>query len=306
MRGRSLPDGLEYALELNETPFFPQERYQCGPASLAMVLAASGVQVRPEELTDSLFLPKRRGSLQTEIVAVSRRHGRIPFKIPGTLSALIRELKNGRPVIVLQNLGIKLIPVYHYAVVIGADPPGNIVLRSGTKPRLVMAVDDFWETWNRSGRWGLVMLRPGEIPDSAEPISFLREVSSFESAGYENEAGISYQAALNRWPDNELVLLSMGNNFLRRADYRNAAMMYQRVLAINSDNIVAANNLADVLSRQQCHWRALEVINEAIEQASIQNSPYLSIVYRTREEIVQSRSSDEPSSSESCPAILTK
>ena len=42
-------------LELRDTPFFPQEEYQCGPAALATVLAASGVAVSPDDLTGKVY-----------------------------------------------------------------------------------------------------------------------------------------------------------------------------------------------------------------------------------------------------------
>ena len=48
-RGPLIEPG-ERAVELAQTPFFPQDRYQCGPAALATVLGAAGVHVTPEEL----------------------------------------------------------------------------------------------------------------------------------------------------------------------------------------------------------------------------------------------------------------
>ncbi|HKK22781.1 MAG TPA: hypothetical protein VJ947_03765, partial [Pseudohaliea sp.] len=45
------------AVELDATPFFPQQRYQCGPAALATVLSASGVPVEPAALVDEVYIP---------------------------------------------------------------------------------------------------------------------------------------------------------------------------------------------------------------------------------------------------------
>jgi len=63
--------------ELAAVPFFPQIDYYCGPSSLAMVLQAAGVDVKPEALVDQVFLPGRKGSLQVEMLAAARRHGLI-------------------------------------------------------------------------------------------------------------------------------------------------------------------------------------------------------------------------------------
>jgi hypothetical protein len=67
--------GLPERVELTEVPFFPQTEYQCGPAALATVLAASGAKVTPDELVPQVYLPERKGSLQVEMLAAARRHG---------------------------------------------------------------------------------------------------------------------------------------------------------------------------------------------------------------------------------------
>jgi hypothetical protein len=61
------------SLELEDTPFYPQKEYQCGPASLATLLVASGVCVDPDILVPLVYLPGRRGSLQLELMSASRR-----------------------------------------------------------------------------------------------------------------------------------------------------------------------------------------------------------------------------------------
>ena len=66
------------AVELSRTPFFPQTRYHCGPAALATVLDGSGVDVKPDQLSASVYLPGKKGSLQIEMVAATRRYGRLP------------------------------------------------------------------------------------------------------------------------------------------------------------------------------------------------------------------------------------
>src|SRR3990167_1837018 len=69
------PWQLPQQMELDEVQFYQQDVYQCGPASLAMVLDAGGVKVTPQELTPQVYLPGREGSLQVEMLAATRRNG---------------------------------------------------------------------------------------------------------------------------------------------------------------------------------------------------------------------------------------
>ena len=78
-------------------PFHPQTDYQCGPAALATVLAASQHAVTPEALAPRVFLPGRQGSLQLELLAATRREGRIPYVVQRTPEALFDEVRDGRP-----------------------------------------------------------------------------------------------------------------------------------------------------------------------------------------------------------------
>jgi hypothetical protein len=138
---------LPRRIELTTTPFFAQERYQCGPASLATALRASGIGITPDELVSQVYVPQREGSLQPEMLAAARRNGALAVTIPRRLDALLAEVAAGQPVIVLQNLSLPIAPLWHYAVVIGYDlDAGDIILRSGTTERLSMAMSTFEHT----------------------------------------------------------------------------------------------------------------------------------------------------------------
>ena len=75
-------------VELSNTAFFPQDEYQCGPAALATVLHSAGVAAQPDALAKQVYLPARRGSLQPELAAATRRAARVPYLIPPNLQAL--------------------------------------------------------------------------------------------------------------------------------------------------------------------------------------------------------------------------
>lgn len=80
-----VPDDDVDLIELVQTPFYPQSRYQCGPAALATVLNHAGVDVGPVDLVGQVYAPSRRGTFQVEMLAATRRHGRLAYVIPPDL-----------------------------------------------------------------------------------------------------------------------------------------------------------------------------------------------------------------------------
>src|SRR5919198_4728293 len=114
------PATIPVQWQLESVPFVPQAEYQCGPASLAMVLAWIGKPVRPAELAGQVYSLARQGSLPGDMTGAARRHGLVAYPI-STLRDVVSEVAAGNPVIVLQNLGSSDRPRWHYAVVVGYD-----------------------------------------------------------------------------------------------------------------------------------------------------------------------------------------
>ncbi len=256
--------------ELQQTPFFPQKQFQCGPAALATVLSATGIDADPDTLTAQVYIPDRRGSLQPELLAATRRHDRIPYVIAPTVDAVLAEVGTGRPVLVLQNLGISSMPVWHYAVVIGFDAQADtLILRSGTKRRQVMRAERFVASWERAGSWGFVALRPGELPAAMTPERYLQAVSDLEAIGYFSAARAGYVAALQRWPDSATAWLGLGTVHYHLGDRKAAEDSYRRSLVVAPENAVARNNLAQVLLERGCREAALHTIDAALAIPSV-------------------------------------
>ncbi len=234
--------------ELASTPFHAQERYQCGPAALAMVLGASGIDISPDALVPEVYIPGREGSLQIELLAAGRRHGALSARIEPRLDALLAELDAGHPVLVLQNLSLPIAPKWHYAVVIGYDiDSGEVILRSGTTRRMTMPLSTFEHTWSRSGFWGMVALAPGQLPATTRLEDLQPALIAYEKSAPPKSAQLAYRAALQRWPDTLALQLGLGNSAYAGGDRTAAAEAFRSATIAHPDNGAAFNNLAVVL-----------------------------------------------------------
>jgi predicted small lipoprotein YifL len=251
-------------VELDSTPFFPQERYQCGPAALATVLSAAGADVTADALVPEVYLPGRQGSLQPELVAATRRHERVPYLLPPTLDALLATLDGGSPVLVLQKLGAGPFPGWHYAVVVGYDVAGDhFVLRSGTERRKVMPADHFLATWDRAERWALVALRPGALPPAANFTRYMEAAAGLEAVGRPDVAALTYEAAARAWPAESLPQVALANLAYARGDLTTAEQGFHAAVRLNPTDAAARNNRAEVLRALGCPTLARREIEVA-------------------------------------------
>ena len=277
-----IPDDIPRQAMIEAIPFFAQERYQCGPAAMAMALQWSGVETVPEELLPMVYTPGRKGSLQPGLVTAARRNGRLAYAITG-LTSLLRETAAGRPVIVLQNLGLGWLPRWHYAVVIGYDLNlSSIVLHSGGRAARSVSLRTFLYTWQRADQWGLLVLPPGTMPVCPEAVSYLEAALGLQQAGDAGAAVKAFRAAADRWPENVAVFMALGNALYIERSLPESVRAFERAVHLDPDNGDALNNLAHLLAETGNYERAQTMARRALAAGGAHREVYL----RTLREIV--------------------
>jgi tetratricopeptide (TPR) repeat protein len=188
----------------------------------------------------------------------------------------------------MQNLGAKLLPIWHYAVVVGYLPDERqFVLRSGDKQRLLMSSRKLIRTWQRADSWAIVALQPGNLPANASAERYLRSVASIEAVGDSANAITAYRKATKEWPQNDLAWLGLGNASYAEGNLHSARSAYQKVVEIKPEHAIALNNLSQVYAELGCRDDALETINSALSVVDTRDPihRYLSL---TMEEVKQS------------------
>ncbi|NML44960.1 PA2778 family cysteine peptidase [Ramlibacter sp. G-1-2-2] len=275
------PAGVPQSVELSQVPFFPQKEMQCGPAALAEVLNYSGALVKPDDLVSEVWLPARNGSLQLEMLAAPRRHGRVAYRLEPRYGDLLREVAAGNPVLVLQDVGLMspLLPEWHYAVANGFDyPTGTIYLRSGVTAREATSFTAFERTWIQGNYWAMVVTRPDRIPVTATEERWLQSLLGLARGGDTEAVVQGYAAALQRWPDSLPAAIGLANALHTRGSLAQAAGVLQDALQRNPQSVIVLNNLAQTLSDLGRHAEALALIERANP-----DSPFAADVRATRE-----------------------
>lgn len=274
-------------VELTDTPFFPQVKFQCGPAALATLLQVRGVDIVPAALEKQVYLPGRKGSLQAELLAATRRYDRLPYVIEDNFKALAEELAAGNPVLVMQNLGFSFSPRFHYAVVIGVTDQ-QVILRSGEKRRLLMKHRAFLRSWQGAKYWAMVVLQPGQFPAGYNKESYLKASVALETAGRLQAAAKSYQALCERDPEDcEGALFGKANVHLKSGEHNEAITYYRRLLALAPHHAGAANNLAEALAQLGCYKEADVVVSNFLKKDESINLVLYEMLLTTQKELRQ-------------------
>lgn len=267
---RQLPARAQVA----SVPFFPQEKYQCGPAALAMTLAWTGLPVTQNEMISQVYTPGRRGTFQSDILSAARRNGRLAVPV-NRLRDIVREIAAGHPVLVFQNLGLDILPQWHYAVVVGYDLRSDeIVLHSGTDRNRATPLDTFARTWTRGGSWALVVLPPGRLPATAAELPVLRATAALERSGSLRVALASYESVIARWPDSFGGSIGLGNARYALGDFNGAASGFARAIQLRPASPAAWNNFAHALSRQGRKSEAIAAARRALEFGGPESPTY--------------------------------
>jgi hypothetical protein len=277
------PEGVPLTVEWTGVPFFPDDDYNCGPATLASVLKYTGADVSIKTLISQVFLPSRQGSLQVEMLAAPRHYGWISYQLQPRYPDLLREVAAGNPVIVLQDVG-PLFTQWHYAVVNGFDyPSGTLYMRSGTRPREKIPFTYFERTWIKGGYWAMVAMPPDRIPVTATEDRWMSAVLAMTRTGGAESATKAYAAALKRWPDNLPAAIGLANEYHSHGDFPGAVKVLKTAQQRHPQSVIVINNLAQALSDQGRNAEALATIGKASDP----QGPFAGDVRSTRQLILQ-------------------
>lgn len=141
---------------IENVPFFPQEQYQCGPASLAGVLNYWGVDISPEEIAEEIYSKSAKGTLDMDMVLYAERKNLKTRDYRGSLEDIREKIDLEHPLIVLVDDGFWIYQNNHFMVVVGYDQNG-IVANSGRDQFKYIPFQGFLKSWERTNFWTLLL-----------------------------------------------------------------------------------------------------------------------------------------------------
>jgi len=238
---------------LIDVPFHAQDEFQCGPAALAMIFSHHLIPTEPEDLTDRVYIPAREGSLQIEMVAAAREQDLLAYPLKRNIEALLTELAAGNPVLVMQNLRFGWYPQWHYAVAIGYDLNRDVlILHSGLEQAQSQSLTVFAHTWNRADRWARVMVRPTQLPATAEPLAYLKAAADLEQTGRLDAAEQAYRTAIKQWPEEPTARFGLGNVLWAKGKREQAVGEFRVLLRTHPSFPPGWNNAIEAFEQMGC------------------------------------------------------
>ncbi len=144
------------SFKLLDVPFVKQKDDYCGPASLSSVLEYYGVKKSQEDIAKVVYDPKLKGALITDLENYAKKLGFKAHTFQGHLEDVKRYIDEGKPVILLVDLGFLWFSAPHYIVVVGYDER-YIYAHTGYENKKAFDYKDLDRKWEKMGRVGLVV-----------------------------------------------------------------------------------------------------------------------------------------------------
>jgi tetratricopeptide (TPR) repeat protein len=237
------PPELPDTHEIHNVTFVQQNAAFCGPATLSMAMAWAGETASPEQLANEVYTSSMRGSFQEDLISSARRHGLVAVPI-SSLDQLLKEVAADHPVIVLENLSIRMFPRWHYALVLGYDlKKQDVIMHTGKEAYYRWDMRKFERSWMLGDYWGLVVLPAGTLAVSGSEKDHLEATAGLEQAERYLEAEKTYRKILEKWPDSLVSLIALGNMAYSQGKNAEAVSWLKRAVKTHPESEEAKYNL---------------------------------------------------------------
>jgi ABC-type bacteriocin/lantibiotic exporter with double-glycine peptidase domain len=141
---------------ISNVPFYAQEDYQCGPASLAGVMNYWKIDVTPDGIAKEIYSKSAKGTLNIDMVIYPQKKGLFAEQYSGNMKDLKKNIDSGYPLVVLVDYGLWVFQSNHFMVVVGYNEDG-VIVNSGKDKGKFISEEDFIKTWEKTKFWTLLI-----------------------------------------------------------------------------------------------------------------------------------------------------
>src|SRR5690606_4778561 len=103
----------------------------------------------------------------------------------------------------------------------------QVVLHTGLQAAEEQSIHVFERTWVRAGSWAMTATPPQRLPEGAGEQAIVRAAAALERVS-PTDALRSWEAVLQRWPDNRFAALGLGNAAWASGDRVRAGNAWQQ------------------------------------------------------------------------------
>lgn len=253
---------------VNELPYSLNEG-DCGAVAIATVLKWHGQPAPLGLIQHHIALPALKASFKTEIRIASQNFGLISHEESGPERRpedLFPFLASGYPVIVLENLGLTWMPIWHYSTVIAIDTErGHILLHGSRYGWRKVALENFQKTWSRSLNWSLLPWPTSKDPPPLPLNHLMGAIYRMESSGKLKDALMAYRTVTRQRPDEAVAWLARGNAALESGFTDEAIASFYKVTTLKTWQPMGWNNLALALLKKGKRKSARQILNKGLD-----------------------------------------
>lgn len=251
-----------------DIPFLAQEKNMCGPVVLKMATNFSAPDYTLADLKEMTFREEAQGTFQSDILSASRRMGLTPYRVNSS-SAMWSQIRDGRPVIVFQNLGVSWLPAWHFSLLVGYDvAKDKVYLHTGTEALQSIGIKRFQKTWERGGYWSYVVTQPSDIPLAAPFEEALQNAMLLEKIDHQEPAREVYMAMTEKFPTRFEPHLGLAQIYYTQGKLKEALRESEVALNKNPEHPALLFNLSILYFESGVIKKAQELKRQTLAHAS--------------------------------------
>ncbi|WP_417594306.1 hypothetical protein [Oceanospirillum sp.] len=262
--------------ELKGVQISPQGKHSCGFAALAAMINDKRYLVQPSDLPGLDCYSGQKVTSSVAVVNAGRGLGLLAYKLKPDLAHLLLQVEAGFPVLVLSHPMASSESREYFSVLTGYNlDRQELTLSSDIAGTESIDIQTFLTSWDRSGSWAYLFLKPGQAPVEAAPKDYLAASLDLADIGLSVSAQKALEKGVVLWPESEAMRQALSNVYFQSGLLDSASEILLDSPSLSRSGELW-NRIAYIQQARQCYSSAFQAVQCAItlspDDLSIQQS----------------------------------